>query len=549
MVLDNASGADQVRPLLPGTGTCAVVVTSRDALGGLVARDGVHPVHLAAWTGPTRSRCCGGWPARASPAGTAAMLAERCAGLPLALRVAATRHFVEDLPDDGPGLDAFDADGDPRTALRSVFSWSLRQLSPAGAAAFRWLGLHPGRVVDAAATAALAGVPPPAGRAMLDELARAHLVEPAGAGGYGMHDLLHAYSADLAGQLAADESRSAVDRLTAHLLRTATSAAATLFPHDHPDRPAPTSSTVDTPERALRWLDRERAALVALSRSRAAVELSRVLWRYLEVGGHYRDALTVHTAAAEHGAADVHTNLGAIHWLLGDHARAQVHFGQSLRGHRAAGDAAGEARATARLALVHERLGDHDEAATRLRAALAMYRAVGDRHGEAAQLLNLGFTYHRAHRHTKGTRPPGAGGGPVRRARRPAARGLRAGQPRRRRKSDRAPRAGPRASAAGARETASRPVTVAARAAHTGPSRRRITASASTARRSDTCGAPSPSAGRRASAASRSRRSTPSATCCWPPAARTRRHAGSRPPAPSPSGPATGTAWRAPWTA
>ncbi|WP_327003125.1 tetratricopeptide repeat protein [Dactylosporangium sp. NBC_01737] len=395
VVLDNASGADQVRPLLPGTGTCVVVVTSRDALGGLVARDGVHPIHLGRLDrGDSRTllrRLIG-----PDAAGTVQLLAERCAGLPLALRVAATRHRH---PHDD-GLDAFDADGDPRTALRSVFSWSLRQLTPPAAAAFRLLGLHPGRVVDVHATAALAGLPPSEGRSALHELARAHLVEPAGDDCFAMHDLLRAYSVELAGQLDADGSRAALDRLTAHLLHTAAAATATLYPHDHPGRTA-SSSIVDTPERAQRWLDRHRAALIALARSRAAVELSRLLWRHLEVGGHYRDALALHTAAAVHGDAGVHTNLGAIHWLLGDHDRAKVHFGRSLHGHRASGDTAGEARATARLALVHERLGDHDEAAARLRDALAMYRAAGDRHGEAAQLLNLGFTYHRIRRHTE----------------------------------------------------------------------------------------------------------------------------------------------------
>ncbi len=486
VLLDNASAADQVRPLLPGTGTCVALVTSRDALGGLVARDGVHPIHLGRLDRTESLTLLRRLLGPGTGPGTAETLATRCAGLPLALRIAATRppadrfattaaavrhaatttdataghatattdaavghaaavvsaaggdsadantttsrhpagppaaanrhpadpaapvrHHSRDPittasrhPVAGEDLDAFDVGGDPRTALRSVFSWSLRRLGPAAASVFRLLGLHPGRFVDAAAAAALAGVPPPAGRAALDELARAHLVEPDG-GGYGMHDLLRAYSIDLAGQLPPEESRAALDRLAAHLLHTAAAAAGVLFPHD---RPAPLPPPdVATPERAVRWLDRERGALVALARrsgrSGDAVAVSRALWRYLEVGGHYRDALAVHGAAAAHGDPDVLTNLGAIHWLLGDHAQATVHFGRSRRGHRGAGDTAGEARATARLALVHERLGDHDEAAARLREALGMYRSIGDRHGEAAQLLNLGFAYQRMQRH------------------------------------------------------------------------------------------------------------------------------------------------------
>jgi hypothetical protein len=46
VVLDNAHTAEQVRPLLPGSPGCLVVVTSRNRLSGLIARDGAHRVNL-----------------------------------------------------------------------------------------------------------------------------------------------------------------------------------------------------------------------------------------------------------------------------------------------------------------------------------------------------------------------------------------------------------------------------------------------------------------------------------------------------------------------
>jgi hypothetical protein len=93
VVLDNAGSADQVRPLLPGTGGCVAVVTSRDALTGLVARDGARRIELDALPEPEAAallRTLIGLPAEADPDSTAA-LARHCAGLPLALRVAAER--------------------------------------------------------------------------------------------------------------------------------------------------------------------------------------------------------------------------------------------------------------------------------------------------------------------------------------------------------------------------------------------------------------------------------------------------------------------------
>ncbi|MEV0128633.1 helix-turn-helix domain-containing protein, partial [Dactylosporangium sp. NPDC050688] len=100
VLLDNASSADQVRPLLPGTGPGMVVVTSRDALGGLVARDGAHPVHLSRLDRADSRALLRRLTGPGADAGTVDLLARRCAGLPLALRVAATR--LPESPRTGP---------------------------------------------------------------------------------------------------------------------------------------------------------------------------------------------------------------------------------------------------------------------------------------------------------------------------------------------------------------------------------------------------------------------------------------------------------------
>jgi NB-ARC domain len=145
VVLDNAGSVEQVRPLLPGAPACTVVVTSRDALAGLVARDGAARLDLdllplADAIGLLRNLI--GERASADPAAAEA-LAARCCQLPLALRVAAElaaarpadqlADLAGELADQQHRLDLLDAGGDPRTAVRAVFSWSYRNLDAAAA--------------------------------------------------------------------------------------------------------------------------------------------------------------------------------------------------------------------------------------------------------------------------------------------------------------------------------------------------------------------------------------------------------------------------------
>ncbi|WP_329351040.1 tetratricopeptide repeat protein [Streptomyces sp. NBC_01261] len=191
IVLDNAATVEQVRPLLPGTGSCAVLVTSRDSLAGLVAREGAQRLDLdllPADAARTLLRRLIGPRAEAEPAAVDA-LAAQCARLPLALRVAAElaaarpgtplTDLVAELADQQRRLYLLDAEGDPRAAVVTVFSWSLRQLPAEAAHTFRLLGLHPGPDLDTHATAALTGSTLPATRRALEVLARAHLVQRA----------------------------------------------------------------------------------------------------------------------------------------------------------------------------------------------------------------------------------------------------------------------------------------------------------------------------------------------------------------------------------
>jgi tetratricopeptide (TPR) repeat protein len=434
VVLDNAATVEQVRPLLPGTPTCAVLVTSRDSLAGLVALHGAHRLDLDLLPlGDALALLRGlvGGRIDAEPEAAAALTAQ-CARLPLALRVAAElairypdrllAECVDELADQQRRLDLLDAGGDPRAAVRGVFSWTYRQLPADAARAFRLLGLHPGPDCDPYAAAALTGFPLRHAERLLGVLTRAHLTHPTRPGRYGMHDLLRAYANDLAhNQDDLGRRRTALTGLFDHYLSTAAAAMDTLHPAEAHRRPGipPAGSPappVSDPATALAWLDTERENLVAVSAHTVghgwpehAARLAATLFRYLDAGGHYPEALTIHAHArqatqctADRAAeANALINLAAVHYQQGRHAQAADHLRQALTLCRLVGDRCGEARALSNLGLVQARQGRYLQAANRHDRALALYRETGDRFGEARSLTNLGLVYARQGRYAQ----------------------------------------------------------------------------------------------------------------------------------------------------
>lgn len=461
LLLDNASSVDQVRPLLPGTASCTALVTSRDTLPGLAAVDGAQRVEvdlLPPGDAQALLRRLIGARARAEPAAAEA-LAEQCARLPLALRVAAElvvarpdadlADLVAELHDQRRRLALLVAGDDPRASVSAVLSWSVRHLPPAAARAFGLLGLHPGPDLDVHAAASLTGGSPAEARATLDVLARAHLVHRTGPGRHGMHDLLRAYAAEQA-ERPVDGPRS---RMFDHYLAAAAAATGVLFPKSAALRgtalPATTAPVPRDRDAARAWLDAERAALLAVVAQTAAdgwpshaVQLSSILARHL-AGGPPADAVAVHGHALDAalatgdlaGEAQTRTALGAALLRLGrtdpaaEHldraaalcaqrddpageARARLHLGlvalrlgrlpaaaagfdAALQLFRRAGDPIGEGRARNNLGLVEERLGRYGPAADHQRRALALFQAAGNLLGEASALTDLGIVEHR----------------------------------------------------------------------------------------------------------------------------------------------------------
>lgn len=424
IVADNARSADQVRPLLPGASSCVLAVTSRDSLAGLVARDGARRLDLdilLPWEASELLRALIGGLAEAHRSAAAA-LAEQCSRLPLALRVAAelvnTRtdaslsELVSELADQRRRLDLLNADGDPRTSVRSVFSWSYQHLDRRAAQAFRLLGLLPGADFDRYGLAVLTGRTLEEARRLLKVLARAYLIQPGQPGRYVMHDLLRAYARELAETEDTDDDRNAsLTRLFDYYLRTAAEAMNTLFPAERHRRPSVPPISAAAPRftdqiGARAWLDSERASMTASAAhaaehgwARHAIHLAAILFRYLTTGGYVPEAVVINRSAciaareARDRAAEAAamTNLGALDVRQGRYADAAGHLQRALELSQAAGDRTNQARAQSTLGNIYLRQGDYGHAARCHKHALALHESAGDRTGEGRAHVNLGI--------------------------------------------------------------------------------------------------------------------------------------------------------------
>src|SRR5215469_11991229 len=319
VVLDNARDAGQVRPLLPGSPGCLVIVTSRSDLAGLVAAEGAYPLSLDLLTTPEASDLLArrlGEARVASEPEAVGEIIDRCARLPLALSIAAARAaarpgfplaaIAAELCAANGTLDPFGG-ADLVTDVRAVFSWSCQALSDDAARLFRLLGLHPGPGITTAAAASLVGLPSDQAHRLLTELTRANLVLEYIPGRYSLHDLLRAYATELAGCHDNEERRgAALHRILDHYLHTAYTAAALLHPHRDLIAIAPAQPGVITPhltdtKAALTWFAAEHRTLLAANALALRCGFDAHTWQlawamddFLARGCHWPDQYTVH---------------------------------------------------------------------------------------------------------------------------------------------------------------------------------------------------------------------------------------------------------------
>jgi tetratricopeptide (TPR) repeat protein/transcriptional regulator with XRE-family HTH domain len=422
VVLDNARDADQVRPLLPGSATTLVVVTSREDLSGLVAAEAARPLAVDVLStkdarellrnrlGPDRLA--------AEPDGVAEILT-RCARLPLALAVVAARAatgtsltlLAAELRDVRHRLDPL-AGNDPITNVRAVFDCSYNALSPPAARLFRLAGLHPGPELTESAAASLAGDQLERVRPPLAELIGAHLLTTSGPGRFTFHDLVHAYAAERAIDDGAD-AEAARRRMLDHYLRAAHAADRWVIPARDPIElghasPGLTQPSLVSRVDAVAWLTAERPVLIAAVRQAADAGLDEHAWQlawatleFFDRWGHWDDQATCHQIGldaavrlGDRGAqALTHRGLGRAYARLGRLDDARTHLEQAAELFGALGSSAGEARTHLSLSGLAERAGDFRRALHHGHLALTLFRAAGRPIGEGNALNTIGWCH------------------------------------------------------------------------------------------------------------------------------------------------------------
>ncbi|WP_165495146.1 AfsR/SARP family transcriptional regulator [Actinomadura roseirufa] len=357
ITLDNAASAGQVRPLIPGEPGCALLVTARDELTALAARDGARRIRLdtlseresaGLLTAILGERVT--TPQRAA----AAQLAELCGRLPLALRIAASNLAGSHRPDIGGYIRRFledgrvralALDGDEHIAVARAFDLSYVSLPPEARAMFRLFALFPGPDVTPETMAVLAGgTRREAGRA-LERLAAASLVQRLPGNRYQMHDLVSEYAADrVRAEDGEQDAAAARDRLFGWQLRAVGDAVGVLYPEFATAPPEPGDPSGDVSgeasgeavppfvprdrTEALRWLDAERPGLVAVIEHCAEHGPRPVAWRlaeamawYLGIRGHHTEYLTAANAGlrAARDAGDPVAETAMVGSLVWEH--------------------------------------------------------------------------------------------------------------------------------------------------------------------------------------------------------------------------------------
>lgn len=414
IVLDNAADTAQVTPLLPGTSTCAVLVTSRNRLPGLVASHGARPltldVLLEREARDLLTARLGAARLAAEPEAVDELVAW-CGGFPLALSIVAGRaesfpdvplaELASQLRDTASRLGVLD-EGDPAASLPAVLSWSYTALSPELARVFGLLGLAPGPDISLAAVASLTALSMPMAEEVLRGLRRVSLINEHSQGRWRTHDLVGLYAIERAEQDLSEEQRdAALRRVVDFYLHSTHYADRQVAPYRRLQELGPPAEgcvpqVAQSPADAVAWVQADLQCVQAAHHlafeqgwDLKVVQLTKTLTTFYYRAGQTKwaiDTCRMGLAAAERTGDD--DALAKTHALLGQAYSqdsqldlASEHLWAALD--HSTGDPVQRADITHAIASHYGELGDHETARAHAIRALRIY----EEHGEPATQL------------------------------------------------------------------------------------------------------------------------------------------------------------------
>ena len=418
VILDDAANPDQIRPLLPTSSRCLILITTRRRLGDLGNARTVTLEVLASGDAITLFRQIAGED-RAQDTAQVAEVVGLCGRLPLAIQLTASRiaqdrrlslaGLIEELSQSPVRLGGTGAAG---PEVMSAFDLSYQSLEPDHQRLFRRLGASPCTSIGLQAAAALDGCTLAEAEKALATLLDYHLLARAPDGQFRFHDLIRGYAAVRAARDdSTPEQRQAGSRLLDYYLHTADQADRVLHPFRRRSpvritQPPTASPPVGTPEDAAAWLDLEwrnilRAAQYADRHEWKAkcADLVHLLAEFLEIRAYWDDAIAANTLALKAcrdltdpaRLAQASLALSAVYQQLGRHEEAGQLAEEAAAVYRSLADDRGEAEALDQLGQAQGRTARSREALAYFAEARLLYRRAGDRRGVASALSHCGI--------------------------------------------------------------------------------------------------------------------------------------------------------------
>jgi len=417
LVLDDAEGHEQVRPLLPGCPGTFVLITSRKHLTALedaqvVSLDTLPPEDAASLLLRLAAR-----PGLPGQDEVVQEIVRLCGYLPLAIGMLARQlhhhpswtaaELAADLATARDRLELMRAEN---LSVAAALELSYRELPPDAQYLLRYLGLHPGTDFDDYTAAAIADSDLTAIRRQISDLYDHYLLSEQSHGRYRMHDLIAEFARTLASGEPAARREAAMSRLLGYYMHT-TRAAGRQFARRTPAGPPVVTSNppahspgFTTLRDATAWLDAEQvnlraATLHAASHDRPgyAIEMPSALHGYLRQHGTCPQALALHQVALDMARqlgsrpaeANALTDIADIHYLAGEFPAAASNLARALELHEENGNELGVANALAVLGNVRHLSGDNRAGEAALLDALERFRTLDDRRGQAGTLAYL----------------------------------------------------------------------------------------------------------------------------------------------------------------